>query len=281
MKKVAVIILNYKLLHDSLKCIESVKKSAYKNLDIYVIDNNSQDGSAESLSKISGIKFIQNGKNFGYTGGNNIGIKNALKSNTDYIFILNPDTLIDKNTIKNLVTESEDLNSDIAGPKILFPDKKTIWYAGGILNIENVLGSHRGVDERDNNQYDQSCETDFITGAAMFVKREVFEKIGFFDENYFLYLEDLDFCFRAKRVGFKLLYIPQALVYHKNARSTGLGSPMQDYYITRNRMLFAAKFLSIRTRFALLREVLANISIPARRKALIDFMIGNLGKGSM
>jgi GT2 family glycosyltransferase len=111
------------------------------------------------------------------------------------------------------------------------------------------------------------------------VKREVFEKIGLFDERYFLYYEESDFCYRAKEAGYKIMYIPKAIVYHKNAQTTGLGSPLQDYYITRNRMLFASKFLPLRTRFALFREGIRNWSNPTRKKAHLDFLFGKFGRG--
>jgi GT2 family glycosyltransferase len=114
----------------------------------------------------------------------------------------------------------------------------------------------------------------------MFVNAKVFKKIGFFDEKYFLYYEDSDFCLRAKKADFRLVYAPSAVVFHENAKSTGLGSNLQDYFITRNRLLLASKFLPFRTRFALLREALRNIGNPVRRLAFWDYLNGNFGKGS-
>ena len=162
----------------------------------------------------------------------------------------------------------------------MFEDKKTIWFAGGHLDKNNVLGTHIGVDQQDVGQYQNNKQVDFITGAGMMVRAEVFNQVGLFDERYFLYLEDVDLCFRAKIKGIKVTYIPNAVMYHKNAQSTGLGSSLQDYFLTRNRMVFAHKFLSLRTQFALLREVLINIGNPIRRQAFFDFLLNNLGKGS-
>lgn len=278
MKKVAVIILNFKVTVDTIECINSVQKSDYKNIQIIVVNNSLNDGLEDEIKKFSEVTFIQNKENLGFTGGNNVGIKYALISGADYIFILNPDTIIDKSCISILVKNIND--GDILGPKIFFYKSHKIWYAGGILDKLNVIGKHRGVDEEDIAQYESIEETDYVSGAALFTKKEVFESIGFFDENYFLYYEDSDFCLRAKKAGFKILYIPKAVVYHKNALSTGLGSPLQDYFITRNRLLFAFKFLSIRTKFAIFREALKNIFNSTRRLAFFDFIIGNLGKGS-
>jgi len=275
--KIAVIILNFKVKNLILKCIESVKQSTFKDLEIVVVDNSPQEGLGVLIDK--DITYLPN-ENTGYTGGNNLGIKEALKGSTDYVFILNPDTEIEKDTIRILKETAEKENAGIIGSKILFSDKKTIWYAGGILDRNNVIGKHRGVDELDKGQYDSLSETDYVTGAALFASKEVFEKVGLFDEKYFLYYEDSDLSRRAKDAGFKVLYQPKAIVYHENAQSTGLGSPLQDYFITRNRMLYASKFLPFRTRFALFREALRNLDKPMRRLALWDFLTGNFGKGS-
>lgn len=279
MKKVGVVILNFKIKNQTLKCVESVSQSTYKNIVTIVVDNDSKDGVGETLKKHRVI-FIQNNKNLGYAGGNNVGIKEALKQNAEFVFILNPDTTIDKRCIEILVRKSEDLNSQILNPKIYFSSSKKIWFAGKKFDRANVLGLHIGMDEEDIGQYNKDSETDDITGAALFVKRGVFEKIGFFDDRYFLYYEESDFSFRAKNAKFKIMYIPEAVVYHKNAQSAGLGSPLQDYFITRNRMLFASKYLSLRTLFALIREAIKNSKNPAKRKALMDFLLGKFGKGS-
>lgn len=278
---VAVIVLNYKVKDLTLGCIASVQNSDYKDFKIYVVDNNSEDELETAVKQIKDVKFIQTGVNLGYTGGNNAGIKQALKHGAEFIFILNPDTTIHPKCISECLKLMVGLNTGIVGPKIYFNDRKTLWYAGGILDKLNVIGNHRGVDQLDQGQYDTEEETDYASGAAMFVKRKIFEKIGLFDERYFLYYEDSDFCFRAKKAEFKIMYVPKAVVYHQNAASTGLGSLVQDYYITRNRMLFASKFLPLRAQLALYREALRSISVPSRRKALFDFLKGRFGKGSI
>lgn len=277
--KVIVIILNFKVKALTIKCVESVKKSTYP-VKIIVVDNKSEDGLDLEINKFKDVEFIQTGKNLGFTGGNNFGIKKALANGADLVLILNPDTTTNKDCIKNLVEGMEEIGAGVVGPKIYFKDEKTIWYAGGVMDKLNVLGKHRGVDQKDQGQYEKVIETDYVSGAAMMVKREVFENVGLFDERYFLYYEDSDFCERAKKTGYKIMYLPKAMVYHANAQSAGLGSPLQDYYITRNRMLYAKKFLPLRTQLALLREALKNLGNPNRRLALWDFLTGNLGKGS-
>jgi len=180
-----------------------------------------------------------------------------LKNGADYIFILNNDTEIDSSCLVSLV-EAAKLHpkAGILTPKIYYApgfefhqDRytdnekgKVIWYAGGEVDWVNILGRHFGVDEVDRGQFDKQKEVFFATGCAFLGRREVFEKVGFFDDRFFLYLEDLDFSLRAIKAGFKILFIPQAVVYHKNAVSSGgSGSKLQNYYLTRNRLLFGFK----------------------------------------
>lgn len=280
MPKVGVVILNYKLKDQTLKSIESVLNSDYKNISIIVVDNNSMDGLGEALAGRGDMVFIQNNENLGYAGGNNIGIKKALEMGAAYVFILNPDALVEPRTIGNLVSKAEIYNAGISNPKIYFMGTKKIWFGGKIFDKANVLAMHRGVNQEDIGQYDDDEEMEDATGAAILIRSDVFAKIGFFDERFFLYYEESDFCFRAKLAGFKIMYIPSAVVFHKNAQSTGLGSSLQDYFITRNRMLFASKHLPLRTQFALFREALRHINHPARKMAFMDHLLGKYGKGS-
>jgi len=279
MIKTGVVILNFNVKTEVKECLRSVFSSGYNNLFVCLVNNSKEDFS-DVLKDWPSLNFIQTDKNLGYSGGNNLGIKKALAEKCEYVFVLNPDTTIAENTINRLVALCEETGCGIIGPKIYFENSKKIWYAGGILDLKNVLGSHRGVNEIDRGQFDKEVETDYVSGAAFFIKKEVLEKIGYFDEKYFLYYEDSDYCFRAKKAGFKVIYYPQSVVYHANAKSTGLGSNLQNYFITRNRMLFASKFLPLRARVALFREALTHLGDPIRRLALWDFLTGNFGQGS-
>lgn len=293
--KIAIIVLNYNGRKDTLECIRSLAKVQKDNflVETIVVDNGSDDGSAKAFVKLRGIKLILNDRNLGYSGGNNVGIKKALSLGADYIFVLNNDTLVDKNILISLVHAAS--AGDIISPKIYFAPGfefhkgryqkselgKVIWYAGGAIDWPNIIGQHLGVDEVDKGQFSQMKEIDLATGAAMFVKRAVFEKTGLFDEKYFLYLEDMDFCVRAKKAGFKIIFEPGAIVWHKNASSSGgSGSPLQDYFITRNRLLFAARYAKLKTKLAVLRQILGQINQKTKRMALLDFVTFNFGKGS-
>ena len=291
---VSIILINYKALDHTLECLESLEKIQKKNfsIKILVVDNNSQDNSADTLKKIKEITLIQNKKNLGFSGGNNVAIKKASEFNSDFILILNNDTLLHPDFLISLITA----DCDIVSPKIYFAPGfefhkkrykesqigKIIWYAGGKIDWQNILGMHIGVDEVDTGQFSKPHETDFATGACMLIKRKVFEKIGFFDEKYFLYLEDMDLCFRAAQANFEVYFEPRAIIWHKNAASAGgSGSKLQDYYITRNRLLFAFKFAKPRTKIALLKHVASKVNDPIKRKAFIDFITGKFGKSSI
>lgn len=281
MEKVGIVILNYKLKKETERAIGSVFRSDYKNISVILVDNDSKDSVEDLIKVYPKIYFIQAGQNLGFSGGNNLGIKKALSMDCKFVFLLNPDAWVEKKAISSLVSVFKNDNVGIAGPKVYFADGKTILYAGGIFDKKNVLGSHRGVDTVDRNQFNNLEETDYVSGGAMMVKDQVFETIGLLDESYFLYYEDLDFCFRAVKAGFKIMYVPKSIAYHESGKSTGIGSPLQDYYITRNRMFFAKKHLSRRTQFALFREAIRNIKQPVRKKALIDFLLGKFGGPSI
>lgn len=294
MEKISIVVLNFNGLNDTLDCLVSLKPISVKNtnVDVIVVDNDSHDDSHKTLSKIKWIKFIQNKDNLGYSGGNNVGIQLAMENGADYILILNNDTIVQPNFIEPLVHSARD---GIASPKIYFAKGyefhhagykkkdlgKVIWYAGGKIDWDNIIGSHIGVDEVDRGQFDKEAEVDFATGACMMVRSDVFKKIGLFDEKYFLYFEDADLCQRAKNSNFLVKFQPQSVISHKNAASTGgSGSQLQDYFITRNRLLFGFKYAKLRTKFALLRQAFQSIKEPQKRKALKDFLTFNFKKGS-
>jgi len=297
--KVAIVVLHYLEKDLTIQCLESIEKLRVSNLKLQtIIVNNNFKENLDDLEKSFGdFVFLKTKKNLGFTGGNNLGIKRALKNGADFVFFLNNDTILDKNCLVYLIKQACLIKkSAIFGPKIYFaPGReyhkgkykpsdqgKVIWYAGGTIDWKNVLASHRGVDEVDKGQYDQTEETDFVSGCAMLVKKEVFEKIGLLDDKYFLYLEDNDFCQRAKKAGFKVIFTPKAKVWHVNAGSSKVGGTLHDYYLTRNRLIFGMKYANRQTKIALLRESLKLLvsGRPWQKKGIRDFFLRKSGKGS-
>jgi len=159
---------------------------------------------------------------------------------------------------------------------------KVIWYAGGEYDWDNVYAKHIGVNEVDKGQYDGQRETDFITGCLFITKAEVLKEVGLFDERYCLYFEDSDLGMRIKKAGYKLIVDSNVKLWHKVAQSSGIGSPLNDYFITRNRLLFGMDYARTRTKLALLREAVKKIFIgtKAQKMAVRDFFMRKLGGGS-
>lgn len=271
MKRIFAVVLHYKGKQFTCQCLLSLQKIKIGDfsLEVIVVDNYSPEPIDEFRKEFKKVIFLKSSQNLGFAGGNNLGIKYALKNGADGVLVLNNDTILDKNLLVQLIKVAS-LNDGgaIFGPKIYFapgyeyhkerykPEDlgKVIWYAGGMIDWQNILASHRGVDEIDKGQYDVAGGTDFVSGCALFTSRKVFERIGLFDERYFLYLEDLDFCQRAREAGFKIIYAPQAKLWHKNAGSSVVGGSLHDYFLTRNRLLFGLKYGQLRTKLALLRE---------------------------
>ncbi len=300
--KIAVVILNFNLPADTLSLIRDLEKQVLPqgwSVSVIVVDNASTDNSVEIISSAQpGVKVLPQPKNLGVAGGYNAGIKYALVNDYDYIVLTNNDILIEQiNCLEVLIKElAKNGKWGIAAPLIYFAKGfeyrereyqkqdlgKVIWYAGGKIDWANVYPSHRGVDEVNREQFSATTETDFITGAFMVFKSAVFRRIGLFNENYHLYLEDVEISQRARKAGFKLLFVPKAKIAHKVSQTSGnaIGGPLNDYYTTRNRLLFGFRYASLRSRFALLREAV-RLFFSGReyqREGIKDFFLGRLGQ---
>lgn len=299
--KLAIIIVNYNTPAETVDCLLSLRECIRpKELELktILIDNGSRDDSVAIIEeRFPEVRTISLDSNTGFAGGNNVGIKEAMELGFDWYMLLNSDTVVSRSFLKETYEVLIATKYDVFSPKIYFAQgfeyhkdryqksdlNKVIWYAGGLLDRNNVYGTHRGVDEVDHGQFDQSMSTDFATGACLVVKHKVLDKIGMLDEEFFLYLEDLEFCERARHHNFKIGYEPTIRVWHKvSSSSGGIGSTLNDYFITRNRLLFGMKYLGLRTRFALIREAfrLYFWGTKFQKLALSDYLMHNLGKGN-
>ena len=245
--KIAIIILNWNGLNDTLECLESVKKIDYPNYEIIVVDNGSDDGSAAAVAqRYPEIILIKNESNLGYALGNNKGIQKALESGCDYVFLLNNDTTVDQDCLNELLKIAEsNPRIGIAGPKIyLYHDPARVWYAGGEIRFREAISVSSGLFRRDRPSFNIPSEVSFITGCAMLVKRTAIEEVGLLDPEYVSYLEDTDWCWRMARKGFKLVYVPGARVYHKVSQSFG-STPYNEksmYLMGRNAVIFVKRY---------------------------------------
>lgn len=242
---VYVILVNYKGLQDTIECIESLKDITYKNYKIIVVDNASLDNSVEILKSTYSdeIILIDLKENLGFAGGNNEGIKLAVKENADYVLLLNNDTIVDKNFLQALVKRAEENEkTGIVGGKIYyFDDKNLIWYAGAKINSFTGSTRHIGVDQYDEGQFNKVIDVDYVTGCLMLLPVEVIKKVGMMNEEYFLYYEETDWSVRIKKAGYKLLYEPQSIIYHKVSSSTKKINYVMSYYYDRNSYYFIMK----------------------------------------
>ncbi len=303
MSQIAIIILNWNRPQLTLDTLDSLLKISHQKFSyhIFLVDNGSTDDSLALFKKKyrshKDISILATGINLGFVDGNNFAIQKALQKNFNHILVCNNDIQVKADFVEKLVETAKDYPTAIIGPKIYFAKGyefhknrytqsqlgKVIWSVGGQMDWSNILGSNIGVDEVDVGQFEKiSTDLDFISGCCLFAPANIFKKIGLFDSHYFMYLEDVDFCQRALKAGFQLVYQPQSIIWHLNAGSSSSGSQLQNYFITRNRLYFARKFASPRTRFALNRQALTYFLSKNKwkRLAVIDYYLGRLGPGS-
>lgn len=244
MPKLFIILVNYKRAQDTSECITSLQKSSFKNFNILIVDNGSCDGSVKFLQNHHpDANIFESKTNLGFAAGNNLGVQYALHQQCKYILLLNNDTIVDESMLKVLIhTMEQNPQAGIIGAKIYYFDRQNVlWFAGGTLKVHSAMGLHVGIGEVDKGQYDEVRASDYITGCCLLARREVYETIGVFDHTYFAYLEDADFCLRARQAGYLILYQPRAIVYHKISSTSSWDSPVYLYFNLRNKILFLRK----------------------------------------
>jgi len=306
--KVFIIVLNWNNWPDTLECLESLKNNDYPNYQVVIIDN----GSKEKLKiKNEKLKIIYNKENLGFAGGNNVGIKYVLEKGADYVLLLNNDTIVSQDFLSKLVEVGEkDKRFGLLGPKIYFYEQAIIgrdapkgrvapsgrfWFAGGQVNWLYNKGTMRGYNEIDRGQYDLPPvqETDYITGCCLLAKKEVIEKIGLMPEDYFLYYEDTDWSLKARRAGYKCIFVPQARIWHKGSKSSLEGSSSYIYYHIRNGLILAQRYapwhlkplVHLDAFWRIKKQIIKLIFFPKKRTwakyillGIKDFYLGKRGK---
>ena len=219
-QKIAVIIINWKKYDFTCKCIESVLNSSFKNFKIILIDNESQKDLSHEFKKNKKIYIIKNEKNEGFARANNQGIKYSLKNGFDYILLLNNDTLIKNNLLGSLIKQSNSLNQKIIQPLILNYDGSKIWNAGGTIN--KFFGTFKTYKKGESfKNFKTNLDlTDWFTGCCVLIKSEIFTDIGYFDERFFAYYEDVDFSIRLKSKGYSVAMMNDSYLQHFESASS-------------------------------------------------------------
>lgn len=263
--RILVVVLNYRTADLTIACLRSVAPhvALLPNMHVVVTDNASGDGSAERIGKVisgenmsSWAELMALPKNGGYAYGNNAAVRPALASATppDYVLLLNPDTVLRPNAIQALVQfMREHPNCGIAGSRLEDPDGTPQTSAFNFPSPWSELdrGLQLGVVARLIEHKlvrrpipDHACAVDWVAGASMLVRREVFDQVGLIDEAYFLYFEEVDFLLRAKRAGFETYYVPDSRVVHHVGASTGVSDHRKaakrvpDYWFDSRRRYF-------------------------------------------
>jgi GT2 family glycosyltransferase len=270
--KVYIVILNYKNWHDVVDCLSSVFRLHYDNYQVFVIDNNSGNGSLEhlmewadaepnekpysyfsssningklDLSTLTGLTFVQNEENNGFAGGNNL-VLQLLSGKDAYVWLLNPDMVVETNTLAELVAfaNTQPFRSIIGTVNRFYFDKNKVHlYGGARINFNSATISLTSTEK-------DIPDLDYITGGSMFVHASHFTELGLLPEEYFLYWEETDWCYRAKQKGFKMLVCKTAVCYDKISATIGK-SFLADYYYTRNGLIFISKYRKQKMPFVL------------------------------
>ena len=270
MKKLAlitVIFKNYTILDDYFT---SLSKQTDTDFHIYVLD---LTPTPQDYNYPPYVTCIHD-KNKGYAYGINQGVKRALTDGYDMLSPMNCDVVVKENFVESIKKSIAANPSSIMGGKIYYAHGyeyhkerygrdelgRVFWYAGGETDWSNVYTKHRGVDEVDRGQYDRQEKTKFITGCFMAYDKSVVDKVGHWDEGYFLYFEDADYCARAMNAGIPLIYDPSIAIWHKSGQSTsGAASAFQQNYLDKNRMKFGLKYAPLRTKVHLIKNYILKL----------------------
>lgn len=297
---IAVIILNWNNAPDTLECLQTVFASNDSRFSVFVADNGSTDGSLAKLkTAYPQAHFVENRANLGFAEGNNRAILQAIEQGAEYLFLLNNDATIARDTLTVLrKAADEHPNAAALGPKVYFYDSPmTISNGGGEWNPRTAIcyNKYRDVDESSllKNEI-EPCS--FVCGCALFVRVSTLARVQLMDPRFFLNWEEIDWCFRMRQFGYDCLYVPQAKAWHKVSCSFvgGKRGPMWNYFFYRNRLLWMEKNLPRNEFWRIMRQViwpelkifvkesLGKDSTVARAalKGMFDYLVRRFGRGS-
>lgn len=284
-----IVLVNYNGKKYIEECIKSIYRQTYKRITVVVVDNASSDGSLKDIEKYTDLIILRRKKNEGFAKGCNIGIQYALHEGADYVMLLNVDTVIDNDLVYELYQCADD--HTITSPKIYDNDARTrIWYAGGDIDFQHgkhVQYHHRKLEKQHGKEHNYRVQ--FVSGCCMLVHRNVWKKVGFLDEKYFMYFDDDDLSVRFLKGKFQMRYVPAATMWHKvGGCFRGSKNSLTQYYFTRNRLYFVKKHSDIMkiSVWKLVYEILVKqVIFPSEAdkqyrgyviKGVIDFCLGNM-----
>ncbi len=238
-RSVSIVLLNWNRWPDTNACIDSLKRLNYGNFDIIVVDNDSSDDSLQCIAESHpDICLLRSKSNVGFARGCNIGIRHALKAGSDYVWLLNNDTTVEPGALTAMVNLAESDNRLGAVGSILFhmdrPEQIQAW-GGGTINLWTGRSRHRW----------RAGKVDYLTGASMLLRKKILESVGLLDEQFFMYWEDSDLCFRIRAAGWHLGVATDSHLYHKESASSGKGSRRQTRYFNTSAIRFYRKHAAL------------------------------------
>lgn len=295
---ISVVILNWNGAADTLCCLDSLRALTYPHFGVVVVDNGSTDESLPQLRSYAAsypLMLVETARNLGYAGGNNVGIRNALKLGADFVLVLNNDTTVAPDLLEQLLAAAKrNPDAGVFSARILyFAEPERVWFDGARWNETFLRMEWPGQGELDTSLAVRDHETDYACGAALFFRTEVVRRIGLLDEAFFLVWEEVDWCYRARKTGFRIVVVPPAKVWHKIGVSFGTeSSPLRTYFSVRNELLWLNRHAPINQRVRAwvrnCRRLVPRFSIsagPAPRSkrllwALQDYARACIGSGN-
>lgn len=241
-----IIVLHWKELELTRSCLRSLRQLAYQRCHVLVIDNDSDDGSLECIrAEFPEVQTIGVAANLGFAGGCNLGIVRALHQGADYVLLLNNDAQMPSGVLDELIDAAEaDAQLGILTPKVVWEDQPQRLYGLGGTRLPFRVRL-KGMEALDTGPWSgPPVMLDFVFGCAMLIKRRVIERIGLLDERFFMYFEDIDYCYRATDAGFRVGYLPGAVLPHVVSGSTRRRSGSKEFLLSRSRQLFFRKHLA-------------------------------------
>ncbi|HSC77769.1 MAG TPA: glycosyltransferase family 2 protein [Candidatus Acidoferrales bacterium] len=240
---VAVIVLNWNNWPVTVECLESLRRATYAQCRVLLVDNGSSDDSEKVLrARFPDLELLQTGANLGYAGGNNAGMRRALKLGADYLCLLNNDVVVEPDFLEPLVAamEADPQLGIVGGLQCSYSDRRIIETSGAYFNLFTGRMRNANAGEVDQGQCNQAKSVDFICGAALLARASLALAIGLLDERFFLVAEDADWCLRARRAGWAVRYIPGSKIYHRVA-ATRESQPRTTWYYTLRNVIWLVR----------------------------------------
>lgn len=245
--RISIIVLNWNGKQDTLECLDSLAALTYPNFNVVVVDNGSTDDSLARLRSYDAphpLTLLETGRNLGYAGGNNVGTRHALEQGADFVLVLNNDTIVAPDLLGQLLEAAQRTpDAGVFSARIMYFDEPgRVWFDGASWNRSSLQMEWPGQGEEDCDLDKVDHDTDYACGAALFFRSEVAHQIGLLDESFFLVWEEVDWCFRARKAGWRNVVVPAAKVWHKIGVSFGSeSSPLRTYFSIRNELLWFSR----------------------------------------